>query len=504
MAQGTQAIGGGHLEAGLGVEQAGVEAPARRVAGGLGVLFVIQHAHQGLGVSLGLHVPAHDAETHHRFSVAREEGRDDGVEGSLARAHQVVAGLVQREAVASVLQAQAVARHDHARTKAHVIALDEADHHAAGIGGTQVDGAALGLVARAVVLGAQRVDQLGAAGQVGVVQHLGGAQAHGARLGHVLVDVGKGQLHGFDLQVLARHAIHRQRRHVEVLQDPQCNECGDALPVGRNFVHRVAAVVLLNRLDPLGPVGREVGGRHRTAMGLGVRCCGFGHLASVEGFALGAGNQFQGAGGVVELKALAHTRLAAARQKSLREAGLCGDLAQGGCVAPLLLHDDGHRITAFSHFDGWRQQVGKGQLAKAVTQGHPAAHGTRHGDRVPAALGRRGRVGAVLVDEILGRPGLRCTATGVQAVQGLAVPQDAERIRTQAVAAGLHQRHHRGGGDGGVYRIAAGLQHAQARLRGQRVRRADDVARKHRAALAGVTGGPIKSVGRVHGWLTRR
>jgi hypothetical protein len=59
---------------------------------------------------------------------------------------------VQAEAVAAVLQADAEVRLHAARAEAHVIALDEADHHAVLVGGRQVDGAALDRVAGAEVL----------------------------------------------------------------------------------------------------------------------------------------------------------------------------------------------------------------------------------------------------------------------------------------------------------------------------------------------------------------
>ena len=71
--------------------------------------------------------------------------------------------------------------HDDARAEAHVVALDEADHHAALVGGAEVDRAALGRVAGAEVLRPLRVDQLRALGEVGVVEHLLGRAAHASR-----------------------------------------------------------------------------------------------------------------------------------------------------------------------------------------------------------------------------------------------------------------------------------------------------------------------------------
>ena len=263
-------------------------------------------------------------------------------------------------------------------------------------------------------------------------------------------------------------------------------------------MHRVAAVVLGDGRHPLGPVGREVGCGHGSAAGFGVRFGSGGHLAAVERFALGLGDQAQGAGGFGEGKAFAHVRRAAVRQEGLGEAGLRGDLGQFGRGRPLVLHDHRHAIAALGDLDGRGQQIGEGQLAVAFMQGHPAGHGTGHGDRVPAALWGRLGVCAVLGAEVGGRPGRGRTARSVQALQRGAVPQDAEHVGAQAVAAGLHDGHHRGRGDGGVHGVAALLQHLQARLRAQRVRGGNHVAGEDGGTLAGVAGLPIEGVVRVH------
>eukprot|EP01034_Spumella_vulgaris_P032601 gene32601-40230_t len=119
--------------------------------------------------------------------------------------------------------------------------------------------------------------------------------------------------------------------------------------------------------------------------------------------------------------------------------------------------------------------------------------GRSHGGWVGGGLGGLGGLGggfgggggggcAVLGLEVLRRPGLRGAARGVEAVQLLPIPQDAERIAAQAVAHGLHQRHHGGGGHGGIHRVATLLQDAQTGLRGQRVRGGHHVACEHRDA----------------------
>ena len=68
-------------------------------------------------------------------------------------------------------------------------------------------------------------------------------------------------------------------------------------------------------------------------------------------------------------------------------------------------------------------------------------------------------------------------------MQGLAVPQDRERVRAQAVAARLDHGQRHGGRDRSVDRIAALGQHRQPRLRRQRLRGRHHVGRQHGRAL---------------------
>ena len=192
-------------------------------------------------MALRLHVAAHHAEAHLRLAVFREERRDDGVERPLARRHAVRAGRIEREAVAAVLHRDAPFRHDDARAEAHVVALDEAHHHPALVGGAEIDRAALGRMALREALRLVRIDQLRPRGEVALVEHLVGRQAHAAALvGDVLVGVGEAQLHGLDHQVLALGAVDRHRGDVEVAQDAERDQRRDALPVRRDLVQAVA------------------------------------------------------------------------------------------------------------------------------------------------------------------------------------------------------------------------------------------------------------------------
>ena len=172
------------------------------------------------------------------------------------------------------------------------------------------------------------------------------------------------------------------------------------------------------------------------------------------------------------------------------KAGLAVQLLGGR--GPLLLHHHGHQVAALGDIDSCLHQVGKRQFAKALAQRRPTCDGARNGYSVHAPLGRVGLVRAVFAVEVSRRPGCGGMARGIQAVQLLAVPQNAKRIRTQAVAHRLGNRQGSGSGDGRVDGITALPVHAQARLRGQRVRGADDVARKDRQARRAVGVGKVK------------
>ena len=116
-------------------------------------------------MALRLHIGTHHAVTHHRLSIFGEERWNDGVKRPLARRHQIrrvvsVGAYVER--MATVLQADAKGRLDTTGTKAHVIALDKANHHAVFICSAQINRAAFHRIACAKVLRFFHIDQLSA------------------------------------------------------------------------------------------------------------------------------------------------------------------------------------------------------------------------------------------------------------------------------------------------------------------------------------------------------
>ena len=244
-------------------------------------------------MALGLHEAAHDAEGTDGNAVLREERRDDGVVGALSRLENVGVSLLQREAVAPVVQGDARLRDDHARAESHVVALDVGDHVPLAVGGAEVDGSSGHRVSGLPVL--RLLAQQGPPGVgIGAVKKLLHGNGGVAGVRHVPVGVGEPHLDGLDLPV------HREGivvgREPETPEDGEGEKGHDALPVGRNFPDVVSPVVHADGLHPLGAEGSQVLGREVSA-GLP----GGGHdsvrdLALVEGPGVRGPYQFQGPG----------------------------------------------------------------------------------------------------------------------------------------------------------------------------------------------------------------
>ncbi len=259
---------------------------------------------------LRLHVAAHHAKAHHRLPALSEERGNDGVKWPLARTHKIGRTGLEIEAMAAVLQAHPICRLHAARTEAHVIALDEAHHHAAFIRRCEVDRAPLAVrVTRRTCLKrlcTLRVNQAGTLRQVLGVQHVSRRDPHRPGVGHVLVHIGKRKFHGFNLQMLNLRAVHRHARHVQPVQEPQRNQCGNTLAIGWNFMQRETTVTLAHRGDPIGLMRSQVRqGKCTTAL-RGKAHQRFANLTLVKRRALAARNGTQRTGSRLKLEQLSH------------------------------------------------------------------------------------------------------------------------------------------------------------------------------------------------------
>src|SRR5258706_485159 len=114
------------------------------------------------------------------------------------------------------------------------------------------------------------------------------------------------------------------------------------------------------------------------------------------------------------------------RQEVLVEPGQSGQ--QRRCPLPLVLRDRADRKPALGIFDRRGEQLFEAQPAEALMQSRPSGHGPRHRHGVPPAHRARRRVGSVAPMEVLGRPGRRCGAAAVQAMQAGALPDSCQRL----------------------------------------------------------------------------
>src|SRR4029077_7804900 len=94
-----------------------------------------------LRVCLRLVPPAHDPERDARIPLFHEGG-NYGVQGPLSGGERIGRGGLEREERTAVVQYEAGAVGDDARSKIRVIALNQRDHVAIAIDGAEIDGAA--------------------------------------------------------------------------------------------------------------------------------------------------------------------------------------------------------------------------------------------------------------------------------------------------------------------------------------------------------------------------
>src|SRR5210317_2572907 len=98
---------------------------------------MVKNSNHHLSVSLGLHMPTHDAETHQRLVIMRYEARNDGVIGALAAIHTVRMPLFYDESTAPILHTDSGTGDYDSRSKTHIIRLDQRHHHAVFIGSSK-------------------------------------------------------------------------------------------------------------------------------------------------------------------------------------------------------------------------------------------------------------------------------------------------------------------------------------------------------------------------------
>ena len=79
------------------------------------------------------------------------------------------------------------------------------------------------------------------------------------------INIGKGEFHRLDQQMLGAPVVDRVLANAEFLGDAQRHQRGNALAIRRDLVDLVSAVVGGNRAHPLGCVGGQIAGAQGAA-----------------------------------------------------------------------------------------------------------------------------------------------------------------------------------------------------------------------------------------------
>ena len=253
--------------------------------------------------------------------------------------------------------------------------------------GGEIDGAAGRRRAVPEVLRAVAIDQARARREIAAIEQLRRCHSHRRRVAHVAIDIGEGELHRLDLQMLRRDRVDRLRAEIEILEDAERHQRRDALAVGRNLVDRIAVVIVRQRRYPVAAMRIEIGERVGAPVRARMRDHRFGQLAAIERLAA-AGRDFlqrsRHRGGGEDLAGL---RRPAARQEVLGETSTCAEYRHG--LGPLLGDDRRNGIAFAGVTDRRREQVGERQLAEPARQRDPARHRAGNRDRVPTGARHR-------------------------------------------------------------------------------------------------------------------
>ena len=456
--------------------------PARGVARRLGLQPIVDHVDDDLGLALRLHGAAHHAERHPGLAVPDRETGDDGLEGPLARRIDVGMAVGQGEQLAPVLEHEAqrlrpIVRRQ-ARAHAAIVGLDPADHHPVAVGDAEIGGVAVvrGVAGHDAIHHPIRPDQPGPFGGIGF-----GIQPFDRGLGESVVCEPAGpvlerQPLGLGLYVQGGGGLEAHGFQIELFADVQDLVGAQPLRVRPQTEDIHAAIVGLDRLDPFGVVGGQVGAGHPTADSLEIGLHLIGQGTVVEGVAPALGDQPQGLGQIRVGEQLADLgRRAAGGPDALSVVVLLDrDLApvEGGHVALQIVGDDlGHGRALFAQFGDRQQHLLPRQFPIPLVRAPPGVDRAGHIDR------HRPIAGQIAVDG----PGSRHlkakpARTGARSVQTddlllLGVPQHAIGVAADAVGDRLQEAQGRIDGDGRVDGRSAASQGVYADQAGGRMRR---------------------------------
>ncbi len=257
-----------------------------------------------------------------------------------------------------------------------------------------------------------------------------------------------------------------ERGKVEILQDVEHHQRGEALPVRRDLEQVEAAVIGRDRRHHIAAMLGEILRRQERAARGNRRRHVVGDLAFVEGARALGGDGLQRLRQGRQAHDVAFLRRVAVEQIMLGGAGI--GLELGDMPAPVPGDALRHRKAALGIFDRRLQSAREIEAAVRLEDRLPGIERARHGDGVHR--GHADRFHALGAQRLIG-------GRGARAAGAVIAPDRFARLRHQRIAvaadAGAFRLDHaeRGaGGDRGIRRRAAGAQRVDGGERRQRMR----------------------------------
>ena len=296
-------------------------------------------------------------------------------------------------------------------------------------------------------------------------------QLHASRIRDVAEGVGKGHFQRLDLPMGGESAV--PLRKIELLQDVQGHQGGDALAVGRDLADLIAPVIHPDGLHPLRRIGRQILIAEVAAIfpALGIDLPGQG--APVEALPFRLADLPEGVGVIRQADQFPCLRRTALGRKSAKPGGKAG-LGEPFPVDPVsALPGLGQVCPTGPALPGIALRGGEvfrqAPPPEALCDGRPGAHGAGHRHRRPAVAGHFAVQIPVLREDLfrIGQHGRGAAGVEAKELVLLFAPDEGKGVGAQAVGGGLHHRESRGGGHSRVHGVAAlpqGLQPGGGRL----------------------------------------
>ena len=325
------------------------------------------------------------------------------------------------KSAAAVLQSNTGPGHHNARTKAHVIRLNETGRSAASIGRTHQDRTARLGHAVIKILSLLGIHFHGEGVNPFVLQRLLGRFGHMFGIGHHAMRFTETELHGFDRQVGSFDPIRVERQGIQFSQDPQRKKHGDALPVRRDLVESHVAAGHRNGIHPHPGVVRQIFSSQSTAFTHTVLVQTLGKFAAIERVSAIPRQRLQRERVFWQLNLLAGSWRATIPGERARPTGKMTKL--GRRLGPVIRGLGRDPKTILGHADGRLKQPGHGQLPKPLVQGEPRVDRSGRGDRLPSH-----GLNLASGQDALGIKSHRRTARSIESMQAVRVPMQTEGV----------------------------------------------------------------------------